>query len=62
MSAAVLSGLVGANLALAGGVLAVIALRAPVRRRFGALPAYLYAALGRTERQATNHESSRKHQ
>ncbi|ATC26370.1 TonB family protein [Caulobacter vibrioides] len=41
MSAAVLSGLAGANLALAGGVLAVMALRGPVRRRFGALPAYL---------------------
>lgn len=41
MSATVLSGLVGANLALAGGVLAVMALRGPVRRRFGALPAYL---------------------
>ena len=41
MSAAVLSGLVSANLALAGGVLAVMALRGPVRRRFGALPAYL---------------------
>ena len=41
MSATVLSGLAGANLALAGGVLAVMALRGPVRRRFGALPAYL---------------------
>ncbi|ATC33835.1 TonB family protein [Caulobacter vibrioides] len=41
MSAAVLSDLAGANLALAGGVLAVMALRGPVRRRFGALPAYL---------------------
>lgn len=41
MSAAILSGLASANLALAGGVLAVMALRGPVRRRFGALPAYL---------------------
>ncbi len=41
MSAAIVSTLAGANLALAGSVLAVLALRGPVRRRFGALPAYL---------------------
>jgi TonB family protein len=41
MSAAVLSEIVGANLALAGGVAAVLVLRGPVRRRLGALAAYL---------------------
>ena len=41
MSAALLSTLAAANLALAGGVLATLALRGPVRRRFGAGPAYL---------------------
>lgn len=41
MSAAIVSTLAGANLALAGSVLAVLVLRGPVRRRFGALPAYL---------------------
>ena len=41
MSAAALSVLVGANLALAAGVAGVLALRTPVRRRFGALAAYM---------------------
>lgn len=41
MSAGVLSEIVGANLALAGGVAAVMVLRGPVRRRLGALAAYL---------------------
>jgi TonB family protein len=41
VSAAIVSSLIGANLALATGVLAVMALRGPVRRRFGALAAYL---------------------
>lgn len=41
MSAAIVSTLASANLALAGSVLAVLALRGPVRRRFGALSAYL---------------------
>lgn len=41
MSAAILSSLIGANLALAGGVAGVMVLRGPVRRRFGALAAYL---------------------
>lgn len=41
MSAAIVSTLASVNLALAGSVLAVLALRGPVRRRFGALSAYL---------------------
>ena len=41
MSAAVLSEMAGANLALAAGVAVVMALRGPVRKRFGALAAYL---------------------
>lgn len=41
MSVAIVSALVSANLALAGSVLAVLALRGPVRHRFGAFPAYL---------------------
>jgi len=41
VSAAIVSGLLWANLALAGGVIAVMALRGPVRRRLGALSAYL---------------------
>lgn len=41
MSAAVLSQIAGGNLALAAGVALVMSLRAPVRRRFGALAAYL---------------------
>jgi TonB family protein len=41
MSAAVLSGVIGANLALAGGVAAVMVLRGPIRRRMGAGSAYL---------------------
>jgi TonB family protein len=41
MSPALLSEIIGANLALAGGVAVVVALRGTVRRRLGALPAYL---------------------
>lgn len=41
MSVAILADLAGANLALAVGVAVVLALRGPVRRRFGALAAYL---------------------
>ncbi|PIC01726.1 TonB family protein [Caulobacter sp. X] len=41
MSAGVLSEIIGANLALATGVAGVMVLRGPVRRRLGALAAYL---------------------